>query len=109
MSPDVLATAVNESLIQKKKEGVLNGISIASFLQLIEMEKKTCLLDIRGEDSDLSGVFYFNKGELYDVVCGKRIGEDAAIEVIGWENAEIKFRELPKKKINKRFCFPRSS
>ena len=102
VSPEALATAINEGLIQKKKEGVLNGISIASFLQLIEMEKKTCLLDIRREDSDLSGVFYFNKGELYDVVCGKRIGEDAAVEVIGWENAEIKFRELPKKKINKR-------
>jgi hypothetical protein len=102
VSPEILAKAINDGLIQKKKGGVLTGISIASFLQLIEMEKKTCLLDVRGEDPSLTGIFFFNKGELYDAVCGGLTGEEAAIEVIGWENAEIKFRELPKKKINKR-------
>jgi hypothetical protein len=39
---------------------------------------------------------------LYDAVCGNLRGEEAAIEVIGWENAEIRFKEIPKKKISRR-------
>ncbi len=97
-----LANSINDSLKRDTKGGSLKGISIASFLQLIEMEKKTCLLDIQGEDTPLNGIFYFNKGELYDAICGKLKGEEAALEVIGWENAEIKFKELPKEKISKR-------
>jgi len=97
-----LANFISDSLKRDTKGGSLKGISIASFLQLIEMEKKTCLLDIQGEDTPLNGIFYFNKGELYDAICGKLKGEEAALEVIGWENAEIKFKELPKEKISKR-------
>ena len=97
-----LANAINDGLKRDKKGGSLKGISIASFLQLIRMEEKTCLLDIQGEDRSVNGIFYFNKGELYDAICGKLKGEEAALEVIGWENAEIKFKELPKKKISKR-------
>ncbi len=97
-----LTDAINDGLKRDQKGGTLQGISIPSFLQLIGMEGKTCLLDIQGEDRSLNGIFYFNKGELYDAVCGKLKGEEAALEVIGWENAEIKFKELPKKKIIKR-------
>ena len=97
-----LANAINDGLNHEKKGGSLKGISIASFLQLIEMEEKTCLLDIKGEQASMNGIFYFNKGVLYDAVCGNLRGEDAAMEVIGWENAEIRFKELPKKKISRR-------
>lgn len=97
-----LANAINDGLNHEKKGGSLKGISIASFLRLIEMEEKTCLLDIKGEQASMNGIFYFNKGVLYDAVCGNLRGEDAAMEVIGWENAEIKFKELPKKKISRR-------
>ena len=99
---ELLIKTINEGLAEKKEEGVLKGISISSFLQLIEMDNKTCLLDVQGEDPSLCGVFYFNKGDLYDATCGNLIGKEAAIEIIGWENAEIKIKDLPKKKINKR-------
>ena len=97
-----LTNSISDSLTHKNKGGSLNGISIASFLQLIEMEEKTCLLDIQGEDPSLKGILYFNKGVLYDAICGKLNGKGAALEVIGWENTEIRFKELPQKKISKR-------
>lgn len=97
-----LVNSINDGLKHDTKGGSLKGISIASFLQLIEMEEKTCLLDIHREDTTLNGILYFNKGELCDAICGKLKGEEAALEVIGWENAEIKFKELPKEKISKR-------
>jgi CheY-like chemotaxis protein len=98
-----LTNTINNGLhLKQERGGFLHGISIPSFLQLIEMEKKTCMLDIQGEHSDLKGNFYFNKGELFDAVFGDLHGEEAAKKIIGWENAEIKFNELPKKKINKR-------
>ncbi len=96
-----LTTSISDGLTHENKGGSLNGISIASFLQLIEMEEKTCLLEIQGENTSLNGILYFNKGVLYDAICEKLKGKEAALEVIGWENAEIRFRELPKKKISK--------
>jgi CheY-like chemotaxis protein len=97
-----LTASISDGLTHENKGGSLNGISIASFLQLIEMEEKTCLLEIQGDDTSLNGVLYFNKGVLYDAICGKLKGKGAALEIIGWENAEVRFRELPKKKISKR-------
>ena len=97
-----LITSINDGLRHDQEGGSLNGISIGSFLQLIEMEEKTCLLEIKGENKSANGIFYFNKGVLYDAICGKLRGEEAALEVIGWENAEIQFKELPKKKISRR-------
>ena len=97
-----LAHSIENGLNRENKGGSLNGISIASFLQLIEMEGKTCLLDIQREDGALNGILYFIKGALFDAVCGKLRGEDAALQIIGWENAEINFKELPNKKISKR-------
>jgi len=97
-----LTNLIRNSLKHDIKGGSLKDISITSFLQLIEMEQKTCLLDITGEDMPVNGIFYFNKGELYDAVCGELKGEKAVLEVIGWGNAEIKLKELPKEKISKR-------
>ena len=93
-----LTNSISDSLTRKNKGGSLNGISIASFLQLIEMEEKTCLLDIQGEDPSLQGILYFNKGVLYDAICGKLNGKGAALEVIGWENTEIRIQRTPSKK-----------
>ena len=96
-----LKEAIEKGLRRESDGGALRGISIANFLQLIEMEKKTCLLEFQRENSSLVGVFYFNKGELFDAICGDLRGEEAALVIIGWENAEIRFRKLPKKKIRK--------
>jgi DNA-binding response OmpR family regulator len=82
--------------LEAKSSGYLKGISLASFLQLVEMEKKTCTLKIK--EGDKTGVLYFKKGELLDAETGELDGEEAALSIISWESATIEIDwKTPKK------------
>lgn len=65
----------------------IHGISPATFLQLLVMEKKTCSLKIRG--SQQVGYLYLQSGKLIDAECGKLRGEEAAYQIVSWEKTEI--------------------
>jgi CheY-like chemotaxis protein len=81
--------------------GTLTGISLPSFLQLIEMEQNTCLMEVEAPNAK-KGLLYFNKGVLYDAAFGKLTAEDAVIQMLMLDNVKISFRSLPSKKLKKR-------
>jgi CheY-like chemotaxis protein len=81
--------------------GVLTGISLPSFLQLIEMEQNTCLMEIKAQNGD-QGLLYFNKGVLFDAVVGDSKGEEAAYHILSLKDVKISFRALPSKKLKRR-------
>jgi CheY-like chemotaxis protein len=93
-----LAQAVLSSLKQDLPGGSLSGISIANFLQMIEMEQKTCLFEVESPGNP-RGFFYFNGGVLYHAVYGHLKGEAAAQKMIQIEDATINFRKPPERKI----------
>lgn len=97
---DDLVKSIDEGLKLAAQGGTMTGFSVGSFLQLIEMEEKTCLLEVstRGK----KGLFYFDHGIMYDAVCGRLIGEEAAIEMIMWSQVSLSFKNLPDKKIMRR-------
>ncbi|MCP4691796.1 MAG: response regulator, partial [Desulfobacterales bacterium] len=70
------------------------GISVGMALQLIRVQRKTCMLEIshhrKGE-----GWFYFYKGELNDAHYQDRQGEGAAVDMIGWGRVLLRFESLP--------------
>jgi CheY-like chemotaxis protein len=80
--------------------GSLVGISLMNFLQLIEMEKKSCLLEVRGRGE--RGYIYCSNGELYDAFFGDLKSEEAIIEMLSLKKVDISFKNLPKKRILKR-------
>lgn len=95
-----------EAVIQELEDlpsGSISGISTSGFLQLIEMEKKTCLLEVQSA-GQTQGQLYIVKGDLYDAVCGDLSGEDAAYKVIGWDKVQLSLKELPTNKIQKRIA-----
>jgi len=96
-----LTAAIHQVLEQDVPDGALKGISVASFLQMIKLEEKTCLFEVQSQ-AEGRGFFYFFKGVLYDAVYGDLSGEDAAYRLIFMEKAEIRFRNLPPKKIVRR-------
>jgi len=96
-----LVHTVQEGLAYAAQQGSLSGISVDSFLQLIEMEEKTCLLEVRDQKRQ-KGLFYFYKGQLYDASFGDLKGQDAAVEMITWENVRLNFKNLPGKRIKQR-------
>ncbi len=93
-----LASAIVSALQEDRPEGSLSGISIANFLQMIEMEQKTCLCEVQSP-GEPTGFFYFNGGELHHAVYGEYKGEEAAIKLIHVENPTINFKQVPNRPI----------
>jgi len=93
---DELVKAIFSALEEDIPVGTLRGISIASFLQMIEMEQKTCLFEIYSPEKP-KGVFYFEEGVLYDAVYGSYKGVDAALKMIQLDSLKINFRKHPNK------------
>jgi CheY-like chemotaxis protein/predicted regulator of Ras-like GTPase activity (Roadblock/LC7/MglB family) len=95
-----LVESIEEGLQRSSQSGTMTGISVGSFLQLIEMEEKTCLFEVC--DQKKRGLFFFNQGRLHDAVCGTLVGEEAAIEMVLWNRVRLSFKNLPAHKIAKR-------
>lgn len=73
-------------------EGQIKGINLASFLQIVQMEKSTCTLNIKSGDK--SGVLYIQDGELIDAETKSGILHlDAALEIIAWEKSSIELNK----------------
>lgn len=68
------------------------GLSLAGFVQLLEMEGKTCRVRVRhGSDS---GLLFFDEGRLVDAATGARKGRAAALEVLSWRRAQVDLEPL---------------
>jgi CheY-like chemotaxis protein len=77
---------VTDTLAQSVR-GHVQNVSLASFLQLLEMERKTCTLNISCDDRN--GVLVVHKGALVAAQTGDVLGQSAAIEIIAWPFANI--------------------
>ncbi len=85
--------------------GVISGISLPSFLQLLEMERNTCLMEIK-HPKGVQGLLYFKEGALYDAVLDKEKGEEAALKLMAMDDVKISFRALPSKKLKRNINKP---
>ncbi len=103
LDPEVVADAAVTVLGRNAPRGVLSGISVASFLFLISLERKTCLLEISGAENK-KGLFYFENGEPFDAAHAGLKGEAAAIEIISFNEATFKFRHFPDRPVARRIC-----
>jgi DNA-binding NtrC family response regulator len=82
--------------------GQIQGISTSAFLQLVEMEEKTCTLTVKSKNR--VGHMYFLKGGLIDADTDGLQGEKAAYNIICWEKSLIEIEDIcrkEKKEINK--------
>ena len=96
LNMDTLTDCILEE-INAGAEGKISGISLASFMQLVEMEKKTCTLTVSYRDK--KGYMYFKKGELISATTGDLENEKAAYEMISWDKSAIDIIEVCKKNI----------
>jgi len=96
-----LTHRITESLHQVSQGGTMTGISVASFLQLIQLEQKSCVLEVHGKNGQ-KGFLYFNQGVLCDAVCGRLKQEEATLEIVSWENVLLSFNALPRKKTQRK-------
>jgi CheY-like chemotaxis protein len=97
-----LTQLITGQLEENPTGGVLTGISLQSFLQLIEMEQNTCLMEVSSPKNKQQGFLYFSRGVLFDAVYDKLKAEDAVYAMIAVDDVKIRFRPLPSKKMKRR-------
>ena len=78
--------------------GRIHGISLASFLQMAQLEKITCSLEIK--TGGAVGHLYLFSGDLAAAKTGNMSGKAAAFEIISWANTEIEIRDAGDKRKN---------
>ena len=93
----IVTTILNEDIAS----GNLKGVSVGSFLQLLEMDEKTCLLEV-GTSPKNKGLLYIHQGKLYDAEYGDLQEYEAACRLIAMDNVSFKIKALPKLEIRRR-------
>jgi len=85
----VLAELVLTWLRKEADGGTLHNVSSGMFLQLIEMEQKTCTIRLADRTSGKRGVLFFRDGELLDARVNGVKGEEAAHQIFSWEEVSL--------------------
>jgi CheY-like chemotaxis protein len=91
----ILKTKTSDMLRQSVK-GRVENISLSSFLQLLEIERKTCTLSVTSGEH--GGRLYFRGGKLVgaQLAGGQTDGltdQAAALEIVTWEHADIEIAD----------------
>lgn len=89
---DKLVAAINSVLQQEAASGIMHDISPPVFLQLMEMDAKSCTIRIINKAAQQGGILYFQDGELLDARIGELQGIEAAYKVFSWDLATIFMR-----------------
>lgn len=77
--------------LKRKRRGHIEGVTLASFLQLLWMEKTTCTLVVKGKEG--VGSMTILNGELQSAECDGETGEDSALRILSWPKVSIELEE----------------
>ena len=86
---DDLAKKVLVTLRRESEGGTLHNVSSGMFLQLIELEQKTCTIRLIDKSSGKKGVLFFRDGELLDARTNGLKGEKAAYKIFSWDEVNL--------------------
>ena len=89
---DPFIRCVKELLDDARHRSRIEGLSIAGFVQLLSMERKTCAL--RASVPGAQGVLFFTAGALIDAHQGELSGVEAALEIFTWRDPIITLEAL---------------
>jgi CheY-like chemotaxis protein len=78
-------------LMRQSVKGRVENISLASFLQLLELERKTCTLTVTSAEHN--GRLFFRGGRLVGAETEGQDGTDAALEIVTWEHADVEISD----------------
>jgi CheY-like chemotaxis protein len=84
-----LARQIMTTLRRESEGGALHNVSSGMFLQLIEMEQKTCTIRLEDKSSGQKGILFFHEGELLDARVNNLNGEDAAHKIFSWDEVNL--------------------
>lgn len=86
---DNLITCIDGLVKRETEGGRLNNASLEMFIQLIEMEAKTCTIRVLDEKRQRRGTLFFNQGELFNARFNNLLGKNAAYSIFSWEKVTL--------------------
>ncbi len=78
--------------LRRAAKGHIQGITLCGFLQLLEIERKTCTLQVASEGR--TGSLHFQDGELIHAEVGETSGPEAVYALEGWAAPEIEIDQV---------------
>ncbi|MCF8025865.1 MAG: response regulator [Desulfobacteraceae bacterium] len=96
-----LVSAIFVGLNLRDEGTSAQGMTMASLLPLLELQQKTCRMQVRAADRRL-GFLYFEEGELIDAHCGNLSVQDAAKEIASWNRISFSLSDLPRRRTRRR-------
>ena len=84
-----LARKIMTTLRKESEGGTLHNVSSSMFLQLVEMEQKTCTIRLDDKYTGKKGILFFHEGELLDARVNDLQGEDAACDIFSWDQVNL--------------------
>jgi CheY-like chemotaxis protein len=84
-----LAHQILTTLRKESEGGTLHSVSSGIFLQLMEMEQKTCTIRLENKQNGRKGVLFFSNGELFDARMNDSCGKPAAYEIFAWDEVNL--------------------
>lgn len=85
-----LQKAISDTL-SAMASGHITGISLATFLQMIQIERKTCVVHVASNSH--SGLLHFKQGELIFAEGAGLSGDQAALAIMAWDEPVIEFQK----------------
>jgi CheY-like chemotaxis protein len=99
-----LARKIIGMLKKQSEGGILQTIPLEMFIQLIEMEQKTCTIRVFNKSTAQQGVLFFREGDLMDARLAGRKGLPAAYAIFSWLEVALTIQDtcpVEKKRIDK--------
>ncbi|MGD9211743.1 MAG: response regulator [Desulfobacteraceae bacterium] len=84
-----LSKKITTVLRRQTNGGILQNVSSSMFLQLMEMEQKSCTIRLACAETGRNGVLFFKKGQLLDARVRSKQGIAAAYEIFSWETVNL--------------------
>jgi twitching motility two-component system response regulator PilG len=92
--PFVLLELMEKMLdaLDESSAPLIGDFTVPNLLQALKMEKKTCSLQVNSEGR--TGYLHIQAGELIDAATNGLTGDNAAVEILGWENTDLNVEDL---------------
>lgn len=88
-----LAKKILDALAKEREGGTLQSVSLEMYIQLVEMEQKTCTLRVVNKTNNQTGVLFFSRGQLMDARISDLHGLEVAYEILGWDQVSLSIED----------------